>query len=199
MLTIGITGGIGTGKSIVSRVFGLLGIPVYDSDAAAKLLMNTEPELVKEITEAFGPEAYTADKQLNRAHLAARAFHQPAKLKQLNALVHPYVGRHFQAWADAQKGASYVLKEAALIFEAGIDKKLDRVISVLAPLELRLSRLRQRDPQRTEADIRAIIDKQLPEEEHRKRAHFLIRNNDEELVIPQVLQVHGQLVTLSKA
>ena len=195
MRKVGITGGIGTGKSIVSRVFGLLGIPVYDSDSAAKMLMNTLPELKEQICDVFGPEAYAADGTLNRAHLSAQAFTNPDKLQRLNALVHPQVGLHFENWAQQQQ-APYVLKEAALIFEAGVDKTLDQVISVLAPKELRLKRLRLRDPHRSLADLEAIMAKQLPEEEHRRRAHFLIYNNDKQLVIPQVLNLHEQLLRL---
>ncbi len=195
MLKIGITGGIGTGKSIVSRVFALLGIPVYDSDSAAKRLMHEQPELVTQIKNLFGSEAYTANGALNRQFLATTAFHNPEKLQQLNALVHPQVRLDFETWARKHT-APYVLKEAALIFEAGSDKQLDKVISVFSPMELRIERLLKRDPHRSRQDLEAIMQKQLPEAEHRKRAGFYIENNDKQLIIPQVLKIHRELLEL---
>jgi dephospho-CoA kinase len=200
MLQIGITGGIGTGKSTVSRMFGLLGIPVYDSDTAAKRLMVADPRLIAEIKQHFGAESYSANGALNREYLSSTVFPDPEKVKLLNSLVHPAVGRDYAAWAAAQKSRSlpYVLKEAALIFEAGIDKHLDRVITINAPQDIRLTRLRKRDPHRSEAELLAIIERQLPAEEHLKRAHFVVYNDDKQPVIPQVLELHRQLSELSE-
>ena len=197
MLQIGITGGIGTGKSIVSRVFGLLGIPVYDSDAAAKRLMATDLALRQELQQAFGEASFSAAGELDRVYLAKAVFNNPEQLARLNALVHPHVGRDYKAWVEAQalQGVPYVLKEAALLFEANIAQSLDRVITVFAPLELRLSRLTRRDTHRTEADILHIIARQLPAEEHLQRAHHIIYNDDRQLVIPQVVKLHGEFIS----
>lgn len=189
MLLIGITGGIGSGKSVVARVFAALGAPVYDSDSRAKWLMAHDPALRQQLTAAFGPATYDAAGQLNRAHLARVAFPDAAQLARLNALVHPRVGDDFAAWAATQAAISqpYLLKEAALLFEAGIDRRLDAVITVWAPAAVRQARVLRRDPQRTAADVQAIMAKQLDDDEKRRRATYVIYNDDSQLVLPQVL------------
>ena len=198
MLKVGITGGIGSGKSIISRVFQLLGIPVYDSDFRAKWVMQNHPVLRQELLQAFGPEAFDATtRQLNRTYLAQTVFTNPEKLVLLNSLVHPRVKKDFNDWADAQRNAPYLLKEAALMYETEAHKQVDKMIVVTAPLSLRLARTLKRDPHRTPADVQAIIDKQLDESEKVKRVNFIISNNNQQLVIPQVLTVHEQLLTLT--
>ena len=201
MLCIGITGGIGSGKSVVSRVFGLLGIPVYDSDQRARWVMEHDALLRAQLLAAFGPETYTPEGQLNRPALAHTVFNDPAQLARLNALVHPRVGDDFARWAAARQaaGAPYVLKEAALLFESGAYKTLDRVITVAAPLAVREARVLRRDPHRTAADVRAIIGKQLGEAERRQRANYLIHNDDAQLVLPQVLTLDAALRALGAA
>lgn len=201
MLRIGITGGIGSGKSVVSRVFGLLGIPVYDSDQRARWAMEHDALLREQLLAAFGPGAYTQEGQLNRSALARTVFNDPAQLARLNALVHPRVADDFARWAAAQQaaGAPYVLKEAALLFESGAYKTLDRVITVAAPLAVREARVLRRDPHRTAADVQAIIDKQLGEAERQQRADYLIHNDDVQLVLPQVLALDAALRALGAA
>jgi dephospho-CoA kinase len=139
MLRIGITGGIGSGKSIASRLFQALGVPVYDADSRARWLMEHDVELRQHLSAAFGSDAYDAAGRLNRPALAATVFRNPELLAQLNALVHPHVGTDFERWALAQQqaGHAYVLKEAALLFEAGSYKQLDRIITVFAPQPVR--------------------------------------------------------------
>ena len=195
MLRIGITGGIGSGKSVVSRVFGLLGVPVYDSDQRARWVMEHDALLRAQLLAAFGPETYTPAGQLNRPALARTVFNDPARLAQLNALVHPRVGEDFARWAAAQQaaGAPYVLKEAALLFESGAYKTLDRIVTVAAPLAVREARVLRRDPHRTAADVQAIIGQQLDEAERQQRAHYLIHNDDAQLVLPQVLALDAKL------
>lgn len=195
MLKVGITGGIGSGKSIVSRLFRALGVPFYDADSRARSLMETDPRLRAELQAAFGADTYDAAGRLDRGRLAGLVFNQPARLAQLNALVHPRVGLDFAAWTEAQRagGHAYVLKEAALMFESGAHQQLDCVLTVFAPLAVRLARVLRRDPHRTPADVRAIMDKQLAEDEKVARAHYVIYNDDAQLVIPQVLALHARL------
>ncbi len=190
-LQVGITGGIGCGKSTVSRVFGVLGIPVYDADTRAKWLMANDLLLKTQIAEAFGKEAYLPDGSLNRAYLAARAFGEANQTQQLNQLVHPRVGDDYQHWLLRHPHVPYVLREAALLFEAGATGQLKAVIVVTAPLEMRIGRVLQRDPQRSETDIRAIIAKQMPESEKIRRASHLIANDETRLVTGQVLELNA--------
>ena len=197
MLKVGITGGIGSGKSVVCRVFALLGIPVYDSDARAKWVMQHDAILKEQLLEAFGAGVYGTNGHLDRAYLGALVFHQPDKLTLLNSLVHPRVKADFENWSVTQKSAPYLLKEAALMFESQAHKQVQSIITVSAPLKVRLTRVLQRDPHRTATDVNAIIDKQLTEEERQQRADFIINNDDQQLVIPQVLALHEKLVALS--
>ena len=195
MLKVGITGGIGTGKSVVCRIFALFGIPVYDSDARAKWVMHHHPQLRQELISTFGPEVFdAATNQLNRPYLARLAFADPAQLTLLNQLVHPRVKQDFIDWA-AQQNAPYVLKEAALMYETEAHQQVTKMITVTASLALRQTRLLTRDPHRTLTDIQAIMDKQLPEAEKIKKADFVVYNNDQQLVIPQALAIHQQLLT----
>ena len=198
MLKVGITGGIGSGKTIVCRVFALLGVPVYDSDFRAKWVMQHDPRLRQELTEAFGEKTYTPTGQLDRPYLASLVFNQPAKLTQLNSLVHPRVKDDFANWLGSHQNQPYILKEAALMYESNAYKQVQKVITVSAPLELRLARVLHRDPHRQVADVQAIVDKQLPEAERQQRADFIIFNDDRQPVIPQVLALHQTLLHLSQ-
>lgn len=194
MLKIGITGGIGVGKTIVTRMFAILGVPVYDADTRAKWVMHHNQALRQELQQAYGPDTFTSEGELNRPYLASVVFNDPQRLEQLNALVHPHVRDDFETWVTAQKNAPYVLKEAALMYESEAWKQMDEIIAVYAPMEVRLKRLLQRDTHRTEGDIRSIIAKQLSEEEKMRRAEHIIYNDDAQLLIPQVLKLHKQFL-----
>ena len=189
MRRIGITGGIGSGKSIVSRVFAALGVPVYDSDSRAKWVMANDMALREQLQAAFGAETYDAAGQLNRPYLAQVAFNDATQLARLNVLVHPRVGDDFAIWTAAQAtaGHAYILKEAALLYESGAYKSLDAIITVFAPPEVRLARVQSRDAHRSAAEVQAIMDKQLSEEEKLQRADYVVYNDDSQLVLPQVL------------
>ncbi|MDF2158900.1 dephospho-CoA kinase [Algoriphagus sp. CAU 1675] len=193
-LLIGLTGGIGSGKSTVARIFQILGIPVYFADDRAKWLMNHDPILVEEIKKEFGPESFTEEGLLNREYLARTVFSDPEKVKKINSLVHPAVGKDFKSWAEQHK-SPYLIKEAALIFETGSNKSLDAVINVSSPLKIRLARILMRDPHRNEAQINQIIDQQLPDEQKNELADFVIKNTDNKLLIPQVLEVHRKIIS----
>lgn len=194
MLKIGITGGIGSGKSVVCRLFAVLGVPVYDSDARAKWVMANDMLLRDELQAAFGPETFDALGHLNRTYLARVAFTDPVQLARLNALVHPAVGRDFAQWSVARQaeGHAYILKEAALLYESGAYQQLDHIITVFASLEIRQARILVRDPHRTADDVQNIIGKQMSEEEKMERADFVVYNDDAHLLIPQVLKLHEE-------
>lgn len=194
-LKIGITGGIGSGKTTACRIFEQLGIPVYYADERAKQLMAEEPELRSEIIRIFGPEAYRADGQLNRQHIAKQAFNDQALLQQLNAAVHPAVARDSQAWHEQQQKVPYTLKEAALLYESGSDKALDKVIVVSAPEQLRLQRVMQRDGV-DEAAVRARMDRQMLQEEKVRRADFVLHNDGKQSLIQQIQRIHQTLQRL---
>ncbi len=189
-LRIGITGGMGCGKSIVSRIFGVLGIPLYDADSRAKWLMNYDPTLKQQIQNTFGTDSYLPEGGLNRTYITKNVFHDEAKVKIMNSLVHPRVGEDYRNWQLKHTHVPYTLREAALLFEANAYHDLHAVIVVTAPLVLRIQRILQRDPHRSEADTRAIIAKQMPEEEKISRANYLIHNDESQLVTTQVLQLH---------
>ena len=195
-LLIGITGGIGSGKSTVSRFFEVLGIPVYYSDDRAKRLMVTDQHLVAQIKSAFGAESYFEDGSLNRVYLASSVFSNEEKLKTLNGFVHPAVGRDFETWVNENANQAYVLKEAALLFETGIYQQLDKTICVMAQKELRIERVLLRDAHRSKQEVEDIIAKQISDGQRKKLSDFLIDNNGSELLIPQVLKIHQELLNL---
>jgi dephospho-CoA kinase len=174
-----------------------LGIPVYDADTRAKLLYVHNLDLKNEIIQAFGTEAYTAAGQVNRSYLANRVFNNSQSVALLNRLVHPRVGADYQAWVKQQTDAPYVLKEAALLFESGSFQSLDKVIAVFTPLPLRIQRISQRDKQRSVEEIQAIISKQMAEEEKIKRADYILYNDEGQLLIPQVLQLHKEFLAIA--
>ncbi|CCH00717.1 dephospho-CoA kinase [Fibrella aestuarina BUZ 2] len=190
MKKIGITGGIGSGKSTVCRVFSILNVPVYEADERAKWLTNHDPILKADIVRLLGPNAYDAAGQYNRAFVAAQVFTNPDLLKQLNTLIHPRVFADTARWVDEHEQYPYVLKEAALMNAAGDGNDLDAVVVVTAPEPLRVARIRQRDPQRSTTEIQAIIDRQISEEARLKLADFVLVNDEANLLLPQILRLH---------
>lgn len=193
-LQIGITGGIGSGKSLVCRIFAQLGVPVYDADSHAKKLMTTDGILISGIKKEFGDLAYHPDGALNRKYLADHVFNNEKKLALLNNLVHPRVGADYEQWVRQHSTHRYVIKEAALLFEAGSAKVLDQIIVVYAPESLRIKRVLSRDAHRTVEQIREIVGKQMPEDEKLKRADHIIVNDETQMIIPQVLKLHQQFL-----
>jgi len=221
MLRIGLTGGIGSGKSTVAGIFGVLGIPVSYADESARSLMNEDEELKDQIVTAFGAEAYlkggagekliggpdgvsdgkdggaAANMQLNRAWLAAQVFNDPKKLELLNSLVHPATIRAGERWMKEQSGkAPYAIKEAALIFESRARQTLDYVIGVWAPAELRILRTMKRNTIPREEVIKRMKS-QIDEELKMKLCDFVIRNDEQQAMLPQVLALHEKLVEMA--
>ena len=191
-MKIGITGGIGSGKSTACKIFEVLGIPVYYADDRAKWLMNNETSLIEGVKSVFGNEAYQ-DGTLNRPFIADIVFNDKSKLAELNALVHPAVFQDGVAWNEANANAPYTLKEAAILFESGSYLTVDKVITVFAPKEIRIKRVLTRDDTTREA-IEDRMDKQMPEEEKIKRSDFVIYNDDEHSLIEQVLDIHRTIL-----
>lgn len=193
-LQIGITGGIGSGKSTVCRIFRVLGVPVYDADSRAKFLMATDGILTSQIKKEFGVLSYRDD-EVDREFLAQAVFQDKKKLELLNSLIHPRVAQDYERWVGEQK-SDYVLKEAALLFEAKSHLTLDKIIVVHAPEELRINRVLQRDPHRTRPQVSDIMKNQLQDEEKLKLADFNIVNDESRLVTPQVLDLHRLFISM---
>lgn len=195
MLKVGITGGIGSGKTTVCKIFATLGIPIYYADDRAKWLMVNSPALQTGIINLFGKEAYYEEGQLNRAYIGGIAFKHPKKLQKLNALVHPAVFVDGENWQQEQLALQvpYTLKEAALLYESGSHKFLDKMIVVTAPEEMRIERVMKRDGLDREA-IQDRIARQMPEAEKVAQADYVINNDGQLLLIPQVLEIHQQLL-----
>lgn len=191
MLKIGITGNIGSGKTTISKIFEVLEIPVFYADDAAKRAMVEDVVLINAIKTCFGDEAYFNDGTLNRKYIASIVFNDGAQLEKLNGIVHPAVFRSFDNWVSQVREAPYVVKEAALLFESSSYKMCDYSIIVTAPFELRVSRVMQRDVL-SRAEIESRENRQFAEEQKIQLADYVIRNDDTELVIPQILELHRQ-------
>ncbi len=191
MKKIGLTGAIGSGKSTVCNIFRLLGIPVYDADAASKRLLMEDPDIRAGIRKQFGDNVLTNGLP-DTAKLAAIVFNSPETLGRLNALMHPAVAADFAHWLESHQQSPYVIKEAAILFEAEANLGLDSVIAVSAPEQLRKSRTRNRYPDDpSQFEKRQAM--QWPPEKKEARADFIIRNDESQLLIPQVIKIHERL------
>lgn len=195
MLKIGITGGIGSGKTTVCKVFELLGVPVFYADDVAKSIMYTDPVLKSEILKAFGENSYSKNGDLNRSYISSIVFNDKHELEKLNSLVHPAVFRAFDTWVLSQKEASYVIKEAALLYESDAYKMCDQSILVISPIETRISRVKARDGISAE-DIQLRMNRQLSDEQKMKFADHILNNDEKQLLIPQIIQLHQQFLII---
>ena len=194
MLRIGLTGGIGSGKTIVAKLFELLNIPVYYADQASKRLYHSDKELMADIKKHFGEDVYTND-QLNRQHLAEIVFNNPEKLELLNNLVHPPTIKDAEQWMSRQT-TPYIVKEAALLFESGSAASLDYVIGVRAPVDVRIKRTMDRDGF-TREEVMKRMDRQINEDMKMSLCDFIINNDEQELIIPQVISLHRSFLAMS--
>jgi len=195
VLKIGLTGGIGSGKSIAAKIFSILGIPVFYADVAARNVMHEDAALKQKITQTFGDAAYEND-MLNRKYIADIVFNDPFKLEQLNAIVHPATIAAAQQWM-LQQTTPYVIKEAALFFESGSAEGLNYIVGIYAPQHIRIQRVMQRDNV-TRDEVLARMSKQINEEMKMRLCDFVIVNDEQTLVIPQVLKLHEKFIALSK-
>ncbi|HLG03228.1 MAG TPA: dephospho-CoA kinase [Bacteroidia bacterium] len=192
MLKIGLTGGIGSGKTTVANVFRALRVPVFEADEIAREMQEQDQNVRLQIRDAFGPGVFENDTRLDRKKLASIVFNDPQQLEKLNAIVHPAVGRAFAGFCEANKEHPYVIKEAAILFETGQEKMLDAMICVAAPEALRIERVMKRD-QVMAAQVQARMQNQWPEAEKVKRSQFIVVNDEQEFVLPQVLKIHENL------
>lgn len=192
MLKIGLTGGIGSGKTTVAAIFESLGIPVYYADNEAKRLMTEDPEIVKAIQLEFGENSYS-EHRLNTSFIAQCIYQSPSKRQALDRIVHPATIAHANSWMKSQQ-SKYCIKEAALIFESQSNKSLDYIIGVSAPIDMRIERVMKRN-QIEKEKVQAIIESQMNEDEKMKRCDFIILNDDSTFILPQVLNIHQELLS----
>ena len=195
MLKVGLTGGIGSGKTTVAEIFYSLGIPVYNSDERAKFLMENDPSLRVTIIEYFGEESYRSE-GLNRLYLSKEVFSDKSKLQKLNSLVHPVVGNDFAVWCKNQS-ALFVVKEAAILIESGAYKGLDKIIIITASENTRMDRVMDRDDVKA-SEVRDRINNQMADSERLKYADFIIDNDGSKMLIPQVKEIFNKLTDSHK-
>jgi dephospho-CoA kinase len=193
MIVIGITGGIGSGKSTVCKIFASMGIPVNDADALAKNIITTDAELKQNIIKHFGADSYLADGSYNRAHISSIVFNDATKLALLNSLVHPKVIEYGNNWVKQYQHLPYVIKEAALMFESGSYKHNDYTIVVESPMDTRVERICKRDKV-TKEIAQKRIDAQLSDEQRREMADLIISNEEEQSLIHQVYKIHQHIL-----
>lgn len=191
---LGVTGGIGSGKTTVCRVFRVLGVPVFMADDVAQSLMNTDADIMQRINNVTGHNMYP-DGHLDRKGLAHMIFNQPGILQKVNDIVHPAVLDYFERWSDEQN-APYVIMEAAILYESRADVKVDRVASVSAPVEERISRVMGRS-ELSRTQVMERINNQMEDSEREERSYYLINNADNEMIIPEILKIHEDMLRLA--
>ena len=191
MIKVGITGGIGSGKSTACKVFRTMGIPVFDADSVAKQLMDTDLVIREQLIQLFGSSVYQSNQTIDRKYLAGIVFNDPSSLEQLNAIIHPAVRNAFEDWFQAQQ-SPYIIHEAAILFESGFYKMMDKTIAVVTDEAERIERVMKRNAM-TEEQIRLRIRNQWTDEQRIKLADFVIGNNDNELIIPQIVEIDKKL------
>jgi len=195
MLKIGITGGIGSGKTTVCKIFSHLGVPVYYADIAARNLMSSDDELILKLKKELGEKIYDEFNLLNRKVFAEIIFNDLDAYKKANSLIHPVVKKDFENWIIKNDSAPYVIEEAAILFESGANKNMDYVITISAPEETRFKRVMLRDGL-SEDFVKKISKNQMAEKEKIKLSDFEIINDDQQLLIPQVLDLHNRFLSL---
>jgi dephospho-CoA kinase len=193
MIKIGITGGIGSGKSTVCKVFEQLGVPVYYADDEGKKLLDVS-DVKEAVLKVFGNAIFAADKTIDRKKMAGLVFNNKENLEKLNSIIHPAVGVHFEEWLKKQEGCAYIVKEAAILFESGAYKQVDKVITVTAPMELKITRAMNRSGI-TREQVLERMNNQMDDEEKVKRSQFVIVNDEEHLIIPQIMKIHESLLS----
>lgn len=196
-ITVGVTGGIGSGKSTVCKIFEVLGIPVFEADLVAKELYNTDQNLKKQMIHLLGAAIYTAEGKIDRKKLASVIFSNDIHLKQVNALVHPLVRDAFRHWLREHESSPYVIHESALLFESGFYKMMDFNLVVSAPEEQRIERVKKRDGI-TGQMVRERMQKQWPEEEKEKRADSILKNDNKNMIIPEIIRIDKNLKEYGK-
>lgn len=197
MKQIGITGGIGSGKSTICKIFKLLDVPVYEADAEAKELQNTHPEIRKGLIDLFGANIYLTNGKLDRKQLAQYIFSDSQLLEKVNQLVHPVVHAHYQHWLTVNSRAPYIVYEAAILFESGFYNNMDEIILVTAPQAIRIARVIKRD-KTTEKDVKNRLNSQWSEDKKIQLANYIIENDNSSLIIPKVVELNKRLIENGK-
>jgi len=192
MYQLGITGGIGSGKTLVCSVLEKLGAAIYNADSEAKKLMSSDTSLINQIKELFGEEAYSGT-IVDRAYLARQVFGDPQKLAQLNAVVHPAVRSDFTCWVKSQYDAAYVVEEAAILFESGANRFMNGTVLVHASEKIRIERVVKRDGV-DEASVKRRMKHQMADEEKKKLVDHVIYNDDTEMLLPQIISLHEKIL-----
>ena len=191
MIKAGITGGIGSGKTTVCRIFQVMGVPCYLADDRAKALMNENAEVQHQLKSEFGPDIFQ-NGELDRKNLAGIVFNDRQKLEKLNNIVHPAVEKDFNLWVHNHSGYPLVMKEAALLFESGSYKKLDFIITVTAPEEMRIKRVMERDGVKRD-DVLNRMKNQWPQEKKDQQSGYVIKNDGKQLIIPEASRIYEEL------
>ena len=192
MLKVGITGGIGAGKTLITGIFQSLGIPVYDSDSEAKKILSDE-QVKSKLQNYFGEKIFDKNQNIDKKKIAEIVFNDPESLKYINLLIHPLVREHFKTWYQTQNSNPYIIFEAAILFESGFNKDVDKTITIYAPEEVRISRIKKRDGM-SEQEVLQRMKNQMKDEEIIKLSDFIIYNDGEHFVIPQVLKIHKEII-----
>ncbi len=199
MLKVGITGGIGSGKSTACNMFRNLGVPIFTADVVGKQILNEDAAVKKQVIRTFGEDMYTAEGKIDRQRMAQLVFNDPNELEKLNEIVHPKVNEAFEQWVEKNAKAPYVLKEAAILFETGNYYTLDKIINVFASKAQRIERIKKRDDV-SEADVLKRMRFQFSDAERNKMADFILMNEDgnEEELLPQIMELHEILLNETK-
>jgi dephospho-CoA kinase len=193
MIKVGLTGGIGAGKSYVGRIFSQLGIPVFIADIEARKIQLTDTEVIKKMVGLLGKDIYLQNGDINREKLAQIIFNDNIALQKVNEIIHPAVRKAFEKWAKKQT-SPYVIQEAAIIFENQQSKNFNKIISVTAPVELKIKRVMERDNISGE-DVLKRMKNQLPDEEKIRQSDYVINTDDQQLILPQIIEIHNKLIS----
>lgn len=193
MIKVGLTGNIGSGKSLVSQAFEALGIPVFNADLEARKILNSN-EVVQKIKTTFGVEVVQRNNEIDRKKLATIVFNSESELEKLNLLIHPRLRSEFHNWSREYNDKPYVIQEAAILFENNFHHLMDKIITVSAPFDLRLKRVLERD-NTSKKDVLSRMKNQWPDGEKEKLSDFVIHNNGSEMLLPQILKIHQELIS----
>ena len=196
MLKVGLTGGIGSGKTTVCNVFRHLGIPVYHADIHARILSDEDDDIKKALSGLVGDDIYT-ESGLDRKKLSQMIFVNRSLLQKVNEIIHPKVMDHFSKWINEHQETNYIIHEAAILFESGMNPLFDKIITVSAPEDIRISRIMKREGV-TENDVKNIIKNQWPESRKRDNSDYIIINDQKQMILPQILKIHNELTLLTK-
>lgn len=195
MVKLGVTGGIGSGKTTVCRIFSVLGIPVFSADSEAKKIMNSDPVLIEQLNSMTGKNLYP-DGRLDRSELAKLIFNNTDLLKRVNSIVHPLVFENFRKWSESQ-ASPYVVMEAAILFESGADMLVDKILTVVTPINERIARLVAGN-KLTSEQVMERINNQIDDETRMRKSDFIVFNSENDMIIPAILAIHEKMLGLQQ-